>query len=310
MIPSNAERCEEAAAFLRERTTGVFPTIAVVLGSGLGAFADTLAEHFSIPYGLIPHFPATTVAGHRGFLAVGTVDGVRVAVLEGRFHFYEGHDLETTTRPIRVLRLLGVETLILTAAAGGIAAQARPDSILAISDHLNLLGANPLRGPNMEEFGVRFPDMSEVYSQRLRTLAHEEAVRLGIPWHEGVYACMAGPSYETPAEIRALRVLGADIVGMSLVPEAIVARHAGIECLGLAVVTNWAAGISPDLHLASRGAHNGTGSGTDPGRPDRCHRRPAGTRGGPDSETVASSPGPSEGTCFASRLAVFLGFSV
>jgi purine-nucleoside phosphorylase len=183
------------------------------------------------------------VAGHRGALVVGTAESARVAVLQGRFHYYEGHDLESVTFPIRVLRALGVETLILTAATGGIRADLRPGDLLALSDHLNLIGVNPLRGPNDERLGVRFPDMTEVYSARLRSWAVEEAKSLGINMPTGVYACMPGPSYETPAEIRMLRTLGADVVGMSTVPEAIVARHSGMDVLALAIVSNWAAGI-------------------------------------------------------------------
>jgi len=233
----------EAAARVRLAVPD-FPTIAVVLGSGLGAFADQLTETVSLPYGEIPHFPVPTVSGHSGNLVTGSFGQVRVAVFQGRFHYYEGHELATVTFPIRVLQCLGVRTLILTAATGGISPRLRPGDIVALTDHLNLIGSNPLRGPNDDRLGIRFPDMSDVYSLRLRQLADEEAERIGFKLGSGVYACMPGPSYETPAEIRMMRTLGADVVGMSTVPEAIVARHAGMEVLALAVVSNSAAGIS------------------------------------------------------------------
>jgi purine-nucleoside phosphorylase len=237
------ERAHEAAAAIREHVPE-FPRVAVILGSGLGSFAEGLAGATSIPYGRIPHFPTPTVAGHQGALVAGSRGAARVAALQGRFHVYEGHDLPTTTFPVRVLQALGVRTLILTAATGGIRDSLWPGAIVCLSDHLNLIGANPLRGPNDDRLGPRFADMTEVYSQRLRRLAGEEAMRLGIPLSAGVYACMPGPSYETPAEIRMLRTLGADVVGMSTVPEALVARHAGMEVLAFAVVSNWAAGIA------------------------------------------------------------------
>jgi purine-nucleoside phosphorylase len=197
----------------------------------------------AIPYERIPHFPRTTVAGHAGRAIVGDLHGSSVLMLQGRFHYYEGHDLDAVTFPVRVLQRLGVGTLILTAATGGIRTDLRPGDLILLSDHLNLLGANPLRGVNDDRLGTRFPDMTEVYSARLRRLAREESERLGIFVKEGVYACMPGPSYETPAEIRMLRALGADVVGMSTVPEAIVARHAGMEVLGIALVSNAAAGV-------------------------------------------------------------------
>jgi purine-nucleoside phosphorylase len=237
------DRAQAAANVIRQAVPD-FPAVAVVLGSGLGAFADSLREPCVIPYASIPHFPQPTVAGHHGNLIAGSLGGVRLAVLQGRFHFYEGHALETVTLPIRMLQRLGVRTLILTAATGGIRDTLRPGDIVCLLDHLNLIGFNPLRGPNDDRLGARFPDMSEVYSRRLRQLAATEADRLGIAMHEGVYACMSGPSYETPAEIRMLRALGADVVGMSTVPEAIVARHAGMDVLAFAIVSNWAAGIA------------------------------------------------------------------
>ena len=220
------------------------PGIAVVLGSGLGALAERLADRRVIPYAHIPHFPQPTVAGHQGNVVVGCVGKAPVLYLQGRFHFYEGHDLDAVTFPVRVLQRLGITTMILTAATGGINPELRPGTIVALADHLNLIGKNPLRGPNDERFGLRFPDMTEVYSARLRALAQEEARRLGIELAGGIYACLPGPSYETPAEIRMLRTLGADVVGMSTVPEAIVARHSGMEVLAFALVTNAAAGVS------------------------------------------------------------------
>jgi purine-nucleoside phosphorylase len=237
------ERAEESAAAIRAVVL-TQSKIAVVLGSGLGPLVDGLEDRVVFPYAVIPHFPAPTVAGHHGNLVAGTLGEARVLYLQGRFHFYEGHDLETVTFPIRVLERLGVETLILTAATGGINVDFRPGDIVCLSDHLNLIGQNPLRGPNDERLGPRFPDMSAVYSRRLRAIAAEEADRLGLALRSGVYACLPGPSYETPAEIRMLRTLGADVVGMSTVPEAIVARHAGMEVLAFALVTNAAAGVT------------------------------------------------------------------
>jgi purine-nucleoside phosphorylase len=240
--PDLHARAEAAARALR--LAGADPlSVAVVLGSGLNELADRLPDAVVIPYERIPYFPRTTVAGHQGRMIAGQLHGVPVLMLQGRFHYYEGHDLETVTFPVRVLAQLGVETLILTAATGGIRADLRPGDLVLLSDHLNLLGVNPLRGINDERLGTRFPDMTEVYSPRLRGIAREEADRLGIGVAEGVYACVSGPSYETPAEIRMLRTLGADVVGMSTVPEAIVARHAGIEVLGIALVSNTAAGV-------------------------------------------------------------------
>jgi purine-nucleoside phosphorylase len=235
-------RAEEAAAAIRG--AGVEPPrIGIVLGSGLNELADRLPGGLTIPYERIPHFPRTTVAGHQGKVILGRLQGSQVLMLQGRFHYYEGHELETVTFPVRVLQRLGVSTLILTAATGGIRTDLRPGDLMVLSDHLNLLGVNPLRGVNDERLGTRFPDMTEVYSARLRQFAREEAESLSIRPVEGVYACMAGPSYETPAEIRMLRTLGADVVGMSTVPEAIAARHAGMDVLGIALVSNAAAGV-------------------------------------------------------------------
>jgi len=241
--PDLPARAEGAADALR-RSVGEAPAVAVVLGSGLGGVADRLLDASTIPYASIPDFPAPTVAGHRGIVLVGRLGPARIAALQGRFHYYEGHDLETVTFPVRVLRAWGVRTLILTAATGGINAEYRPGDLVCLADHLNLIGSNPLRGPNDDRLGPRFPDMTRVYAPGLRRVAAEEAARLGLPLREGVYACLPGPSYETPAEIRMLRALGADVVGMSTVPEAIVARHAGMDVLAFALVTNAAAGVT------------------------------------------------------------------
>ena len=237
------DRVEAAAHHLR-REVEEPPTIAVVLGSGLGVLADRLTDAITVPYAEIPHFPSPTVHGHRGNLVVGKLGSNLIAALQGRFHHYEGHDLEAVTFPIRVMKAFGVTTLILTAATGGIRPDDRPGDLVCLADHLNLLGSNPLRGPNDDRLGLRFPDMTRVYSPSLRKLAAEEAALLGISLREGIYACLPGPSYETPAEIRMLRTLGADVVGMSTVPEAIVARHAGLDVLAFALVTNAAAGIT------------------------------------------------------------------
>ncbi|WP_435015869.1 purine-nucleoside phosphorylase [Tundrisphaera sp. TA3] len=237
------DRIEQAADVLRSRI-GDPPRVAIVLGSGLGVLADRLSGPVVVPYADIPHFPAPTVAGHLGNVLVGDLGPERVAMLQGRFHFYEGHDLETVTFPARVLKALGVRTLILTAATGGINPTFRPGDLVCVTDHLNLIGSNPLRGGNDDRLGTRFPDMTTVYAPHLRDLAHAGAAALGMTLQEGVYACLPGPSYETPAEIRMLRALGADVVGMSTVPEAIVARHAGMDVLAFALVTNAAAGMT------------------------------------------------------------------
>ena len=243
MSPGLFERAEEAAAVLRARIAP-FPAAAVVLGSGLASFVDGLGDPVEVAYDEVPHLPRPTVEGHRGKLVVGSVGPVRIAALAGRSHWYEGHDLDTVTLPVRVLQRLGVRLLVLTAAVGAVRPTLRPGGLVCLSDHINLMGANPLRGPHDERLGPRFPDLSAVYSPRLRAIARQAASRLGIALDEGVYAAVSGPTYETPAEIRMLAALGADVVGMSTVPEAIVARHAGMEVLGLALVTNWAAGLA------------------------------------------------------------------
>jgi purine-nucleoside phosphorylase len=237
------DRVEEAAALIRRRTA--IPEVAVVLGSGLGEFANTLHDALSVPYAELPHWPVSKVIGHEGRLVVGTLGGRRVAVLSGRVHYYEGHDLRTVTFATRVIGRLGVKSLILTNAAGGINVALTPGTLMIMDDHINLLGSNPLVGPNDDRFGLRFPDMSEVYSKRLRGLAGEVASAQGLAIGRGIYVAVHGPSYETPAEIRFLRTIGADAVGMSTVPEAIVARQMGLEVLGLSCITNAAAGVLP-----------------------------------------------------------------
>jgi purine-nucleoside phosphorylase len=237
-------RIDEAAEHVKART-GAPPDVAIVLGSGLGEFATSLRNAVSCAYAEIPHWPASVVVGHAGRLVVGTIRGKRVAALSGRAHFYEGHDLRTVTFPTRVLGRLGVPMIVLTNAAGGINLDFKPGTLMLIEDHLNLMGANPLIGPNDDRLGPRFPDMTEVYSRRLRAVAGEAGRAAGVALAQGVYAALHGPSYETPAEIRYLRAIGADAVGMSTVPEAIVARHMGMEVLGVSCITNPAAGVLP-----------------------------------------------------------------
>ncbi len=233
---------ERAAEFLRKKTK-LRPKIALVLGSGLGAFAHEFAGAVRIPYAKIPHFPQSTTIGHAGQLVFGTVEGVPVVGMQGRVHLYEGYSAKEVAFPVRVFARFGVKAVILTNAAGGIKKEFTQGRLVAISDHINLQGANPLTGANEEKFGQRFPDMTTAYDKGYRGLARDEAKRLGIELGEGVYAALAGPSYETPAEIRHLRVIGADLVGMSTVSEVIAASHSGIKVLGISCVTNAAAGI-------------------------------------------------------------------
>jgi purine-nucleoside phosphorylase len=238
------ERVEEAAAAIRERC-GALPDTAIVLGSGLGDFADTLRDATVTAYTDLPHWPAAGVVGHQGRLVVGTIAGHRVAALAGRAHLYEGHGLGTVVFATRVMARLGVRQIILTNAAGGINTAFAPGAFMVIDDHINLIGSNPLAGPNDERFGPRFPDMTEVYSARLRTIADAAGRAAGISLAHGVYVAAPGPSYETPAEIRFYRQIGGDAVGMSTVPEAIAARHIGLEVLGISCITNMAAGVQP-----------------------------------------------------------------
>jgi purine-nucleoside phosphorylase len=236
------ERAEHAARVIRSRTS-VQPRVALVLGSGLGDFGDELDDSVGIPYAEIPGFPTSTVAGHAGRLVIGKVEDVPVVAMQGRVHFYEGYSLEQVTFPIRTFKLLDINTVLLTNAAGGIDVQLNQGALMLINDHLNLMGASPLRGPNDDRFGPRFPDMTEVYSRELQEVAVEEARALGVELRRGVYAALSGPSYETPAEIHMLRGFGADAVGMSTVPEAIVARQMGMEVVGISCITNMAAGL-------------------------------------------------------------------
>jgi purine-nucleoside phosphorylase len=240
------DRVQDAARHL-STALGDVPEVAVVLGSGLGGFAEDLTAATSISYEDIPHWPPARVVGHAGTLVAGMAGTRRVLALSGRTHFYEGHDLGTVTFATRVLGQLGVKTLILTNAAGGINTRFGQGALMVIDDHINFLGTNPLIGPNDDRFGRRFPDMSEIYSKRLRGIADETAAAIGLPIEHGVYIAVTGPSYETPAEIRAFRALGADAVGMSTVSEAIVARHMGIEVLGISCISNMAAGILPQV---------------------------------------------------------------
>jgi purine-nucleoside phosphorylase len=239
-------RAGRAAKFILSKTK-LRPKIALVLGSGLGAFADDFAGAVKIPYAKIPHFPRSTAIGHAGKLVLGTVGGVAVAGMQGRVHLYEGYSVKEVTFPVRVFVRMGVRAVILTNAAGGISANYSEGCLVTIRDHINLQGANPLSGPNEDRFGVRFPDMTRAYDRQFHQFAAEEGKRLGLPPHEGVYAALAGPSYETPAEIHYLRAIGADLVGMSTVPEVIAARHSGIRVLGISCVTNMAAGITGKL---------------------------------------------------------------
>jgi len=239
------ERAEHATRVIRSRTSET-PRVAVVLGSGLGGFADDFEDAVGIPYEDIPGFSRSTAQGHAGKLVVGKIDQVPLLAMQGRVHFYEGYSLEQVTFPIRTFKLLGIKTLILTNAAGGINVQLSQGALMVLSDHLNLMGDNPLRGPNDDRFGPRFPDLTSAYSPELQEIVIEEARALSVEVRRGIYAALAGPSYETPAEIHLLRNLGADAVGMSTVPEVIVARQMGIEVLGISCITNMAAGISDE----------------------------------------------------------------
>lgn len=237
------DRAQRAAEQILSRTK-TQPAIAVVLGSGLGAFADELSESTSIAYKDIHGFAQATVEGHAGKLVIGKAGNVPIAAMQGRFHFYEGYSLDEVTFPVRVLKLLGVRTLILTNAAGSLNTELTPGSLMIISDHINLMGVNPLIGPNENRFGPRFPDLSSTYDPELQSLVIEEAKAMNIEMRRGVYAALTGPSYETPAEIHMVRTMGADAVGMSTVPEAIVARHMDMAIIGISCITNLAAGVS------------------------------------------------------------------
>jgi purine-nucleoside phosphorylase len=236
------ERVENAARIIRSRYSEDV-RVALVLGSGLGAFADELEESVAIPYEEIQGFARPTVEGHAGRLVLGKVGNVPVAAMQGRFHYYEGYTLDEVVFPVRTFGLLGVKSLVLTNAAGGINVEFNQGALMIISDHLNLMDSNPLRGPHDKRFGERFPDMTEVYSHDYQETAVEEAQGMGLELRRGIYAALSGPSYETPAEVRMLRILGADAVGMSTVPESIVARQMGMKVLGISCITNMAAGV-------------------------------------------------------------------
>jgi purine-nucleoside phosphorylase len=235
-------RAESAAKFL-ESQSGLFPRIGIVLGSGLGAFADQLTDETRIPYENIPFFPRSTAVGHAGQMVIGKVGEVPVAVMQGRVHLYEGYSAQEVAFPVRVLGLTGIHALVLTNAAGGINLDFKQGTLVVIRDHLNLQGQNPLVGENDERFGPRFPDLTQAYFKPYREIALSAASKLGAPIQEGIYAALLGPSYETPAEIRYLRTLGADLVGMSTIAEVIAARHMGLKVLAISCVTNMAAGI-------------------------------------------------------------------
>jgi purine-nucleoside phosphorylase len=236
------QQAGEAAEFIRKQIS-VQPRIVLVLGSGLGAFADELDGARVIPYSEIPHFPRSSAIGHAGNLVIGNVGDVPVAVMAGRVHYYEGYSMQRVTFPMRVFARMGIQVALLTNAAGGINLQLQQGCLVVLKDHINLQGSNPLIGPNDERFGVRFIDMTEAYDTGFRKIALEEGARLGINICEGVYVAVSGPSYETPAEIRFLRTIGADTVGMSTVPEVIVARHCSMKVLAISCVTNMAAGV-------------------------------------------------------------------
>lgn len=232
-----------ALNYISERLGSLSPKLGVILGSGLGGFADLLEGKIVIPYRDIPGFPLSTVEGHSGCLVAGSVGDRSILVLQGRFHYYEGYDINKVTFPVRVMQALGINDLIVTNAAGGVNTAYTPGDLIIIGDHINLMGVNPLRGPNYADFGPRFPDLSEAYDLEWRKLAKEAMIELALTPQEGIYAGLSGPSYETPAEIRYLRTIGADLVGMSTVPEVITANHGGMRVLGISCVTNMAAGV-------------------------------------------------------------------
>ena len=237
-------RIQNAVDHIRSRTSAE-PSIGLILGSGLGDFADTLENRQVIPFTDIPDFPAATVPGHTGAFVFGEKHGKSVVCLQGRLHYYEGHPMPLLTLPVRIMQRLGVQTLILTNAAGGVNKDYRPGDLMLITDHINYSGMNPLIGVNDPELGPRFPDVTDLYCSGLRLKVKLAAVEAGIGLRQGVYMMFSGPNYETPAEIRMARILGADAVGMSTVPEALVAAQCGISCIGISCITNLAAGVSP-----------------------------------------------------------------
>lgn len=240
------DKAVNAAEVIRSKSPWQINTL-VILGSGLASFAEKLDQAITINYNEIPYLPKTTVIGHVGKMVLGKCKEIPIAVMAGRFHHYEGYSMEEVTFPIRVAKLLGIKNLIVTNASGGLNPEFSAGDLMIINDHINMLGANPLRGPNDERFGERFPDMTEVYLKAFRDIALEEGKKLNLPIQQGVYTALAGPNYETPAEVRMLRILGTDAVGMSTVPEAIVARHMGIKVLGISCVANLAAGMTDSI---------------------------------------------------------------
>lgn len=241
------EQVTEAAQFLKEKGMEK-PEIGLILGSGLGDLADEISEAISVPYSDIPHFPSSTVKGHKGQMVYGTLNGKAVVAMQGRFHFYEGYALSEVTLPVRVMKELGIHTIGLTNAAGGVNERFSPGDLMLITDHINFTGQNPLIGPNDEQMGPRFPDMSHTYDPAYQEMIARTAEKLNIPLKEGVYMGFSGPTYETPAEIKMARTLGADAVGMSTVPEAIVAKHTGLRIFGISCITNLAAGMQSNLN--------------------------------------------------------------
>lgn len=221
------------------------PEIGMILGSGLGVLAEEVENPTVIPYNEIPNYPVSTVQGHKGQFVVGTLEGKKVIIMQGRFHFYEGWSMDQVTLPVRCMKLLGVKTMLVTNASGGVNENFKAGDLMFIRDHINFMGTNPLMGANLEEFGPRFPDMSYAYNPELLELGQRVAVELGVPTQKGIYVAVTGPSYETPAEIKGFRILGADAVGMSTVPEVIIANHMGIKVLGISCITNMAAGVLP-----------------------------------------------------------------
>lgn len=235
-------KINKACEFIKSKLSSI-PSIAVILGSGLGELSDEIENKTIIKYSDIPYFPVPTVEGHAGQFAAGTIGSKNVIMMQGRFHYYEGYDMKTVVFAVRVLKVLGIKTLIVTNAAGGVNLDFKPGDLMIIKDHINMSGTNPLIGRNIDELGPRFPDMSEAYSKKLIGTAKKTAEKLGIDVKEGVYLILTGPCYETPAEIRMVRTLGADAVGMSTVPEVIAARHMEVDVLGISCITNMAAGI-------------------------------------------------------------------
>jgi purine-nucleoside phosphorylase len=238
------QQVQEALEFIQSRSK-IQPRIGLILGSGLGSIAERVTESVTIPYSQIPHFHAPSVEGHAGQLILGKMAGVPIVLLQGRFHFYEGHSMSEVVFPTRVIARLGIQVLLLTNAAGGVNTRYRAGDLMFIEDHINLMGDNPLMGPNLSEYGPRFPDLTEAYDKKLMEVMKKTAAELAIPVQTGVYAGLRGPTYETPAEVRMLRTLGADAVGMSTVPETVAANHLGIRVAGISCITNQAAGLSP-----------------------------------------------------------------